>query len=243
MSEISTTRFLNPADTIQFRGTEYVIVKVNPKNYRIADRQGKQYNLDRRNKIEFLGRDYGWLSEVEQSIAKRQAEARTKGVDTSDESTGIRADGRPRFRAGQEVRITGRGAGRFEGKTGTIAKVNRTRYAVSIGGNDADRVLVPFGMTVLADASEVPQPAAQHPLIGQVFHYVMGDERVPFKVTEVDGKVLTAVGEPNGFEVGGKHYPGDHEGEVRDFLTAEVQQIIDFQEKWAKLSRQEQAKA
>lgn len=238
---MSFTQFLTPGDTIQFRGDEYVIVKVNPKNYVIAKRDGSQYRLDRRAAMEHLGRDTAWLRDAKRERIEQTLER--SGLSADDPNVGVFPSGLPRFKAGTQVRITGKGARRFEGKVGTIARVNRARYAVAVPGTG--QVNVPFTMTVLATASELDvaiTPRATHPLVGVEFRYLIGDEKVLFKVTEVDGKVLTAVGQKDDYEFtrNGKteSIPSDYEGTVRDFLTAEVQGIVDFEAKWAALAKQ-----
>lgn len=226
------TAHLSPSDTITFQDAEYVIVKVNPKNYVIARKDGKQYRLNRYgNGIEHTGRDAKWYADAMR--ARVEAQAAATGHTATDENVGVTPEGFPRFRAGQTVRITGRGAGRFEGAVGTIGRVNRVRYAVAIPGTG--QVNVPFAMTVLADAPAADTNALtveQHALVGKEFRFLIGDEKVLFKVTEVDGKVLTAVGQKDDMEVGGRTIQSDYEGVERDFLTAEVQGIIDFDARW-----------
>jgi hypothetical protein len=233
------TAHLPISSTIIFQGIEYVIVKVNPKNYVIARHDGKQFRLNRYgSSIEHTGTDTAWYAEAMRARVATQVER--SGHTADDESVGITPEGFPRFKAGQTVRITGRGAGRYEGAVGTIGRVNRARYAVVVPGTGP--VNVPFAMTVLADAPAADSNALavdQHPLVGTEFRYLIGDEKVLFKVTEVDGKVLTAVGQKDDFEANGQSIPSDYEGTERDFLTAEVQGILDFEAKWAALTKQE----
>lgn len=232
---MATFPYLTPGDTFMFRGTEYVIVKVNPKNYNIATREGAQYRLNRMAPIEHTGRDTAWLREarklrVEQNLAQ-------SGMTADDPNAGVYASGLPRFTTGTRVRITGKGAGRFEGKTGTIAKVNRVRYSVAVDG--MGKVNVPFTMAVREDsvpATPAPQNA-QNELVGKSFRYPLGDAKVLFTVTEVDGKVTTAVGAKDDFIFGDTRIPSDYEGVTRDFLTADVEAHIEFEKKWAELTK------
>lgn len=127
------TRMLNPGSKVRLysntRTIEGIIVKVNPKNYRVKATDGRMYNAPRRMRLEFLGMDKAGLHEaMVQPYAAPEA---------------------PTFKAGDPVKITGKGAGRFEGIEGLIAKVNRTRYAVIIEGTG--QVNVPFSMVAPID--------------------------------------------------------------------------------------------
>lgn len=225
-----------PGVTVMFQGIEYVIVKSNPKNYVIATREGKQYRLNKTAAMTTTGTDIAWLNEVVKATVERKIAS--TGLDATDENVGITPEGFPRFRAGQEVRITGRGAGRFEGKTGIIGRVNKTRYAVVVTG--IGQVNVPFAMTVKAHTTA---PGAnsltvdQHPLVGVEFRTVIGDEKVLFKVHVVEGKVLTAIGQKDDMVLpDGRTFPSEYEGQERDFLTADVQAIVNFEKAWAGLA-------
>ncbi len=135
------TAYLEVGTEIEFQGVKYLIVKVNPKNYVLARAVYREFSLNRRADIIEGQRNFGWLKEYRQY--KIQAREERVGVSTSDENNGQLPNGAPRFKAGQQVQIHGRGAGHYEGVVAYIKKVNRTRYQVESEGTTIN---VPFLM-------------------------------------------------------------------------------------------------
>ncbi len=109
-------------DVIEYQGKQYVVVKCNNVNWRIADRAGKTYNLRNTAPVQHKGQDWDWFTEVMRAKAPEG----------------------PRFKVGDVVVIDGKGAGQWRGREAKILKVNQVRYRVLVDGYS--QVNVPFAM-------------------------------------------------------------------------------------------------
>ena len=140
----NATSNLTEGTTLRFQGKTYVVIQRKPVNYLVA-REGdnKVFNLRRSSTIEVVGTDLAWMSEA--LLQRENAKAERRAIVGSDDANvGINPDGTARFLPGTPVLITGKGAGRWEGKQGVIVKKFSVRYRVNVDGLIVN---VPFAMT------------------------------------------------------------------------------------------------
>lgn len=130
---MTSTSQLRPYTFIEFNGVQYIILKNNPANYRLANRAGKTFNLPRHaNGITVIPTDQKWLDEV----LKPKATATTLEF--------------PKFKMGDPVRLEGKAARKFNGMTGLVAKVNKSTYSVVI--ENVGVINASHGLVVARDA-------------------------------------------------------------------------------------------
>ncbi len=110
------TEYVGLADVISLRGKEYVILAVNPKNYRAADAEGKTWNVPRNAfgiKVERHA-DWAWYERAYN--AKKESNPGIDKIGTEVEFKSIPA------------------TKKFAGKRGLVCKVNDRTVSVVIKG-------------------------------------------------------------------------------------------------------------
>lgn len=99
---------------VKVQGRVFRTIRAKQVNYLVEDEQGKTFNLRRNSRIEVLPPE-AWT-----------------GADAPQARVRVETFARPTLKLAQAVKISGRGAGRYDGVTGFIAKRNASTYGVLI---------------------------------------------------------------------------------------------------------------
>lgn len=113
MSNLVSISSLKPGQVVLFQGVQYRLIRPKTANYLIERRDGRTFNIRLTTQVTVV-EDADW------------------GSDFKPQAIVTPFTPKVRFKLAQSVKISGHGAGRFEGKTGYIAKVNASTYGVLI---------------------------------------------------------------------------------------------------------------